>query len=82
MRVRTCVSLPEGLWRGDADGVGAAGVDGGTGDGVKAPVQTDFDGGEKVVAATDDETLAGDGGIAGGEEVDDAIGRKRYLRVE
>lgn len=69
----------QGLGRGDADGVGSAGVDGGAGDGAKALVHADFDGGEEVVSATDDETFAWDMRIAGDEEVDDAIGWERDL---
>jgi len=39
------------LRRRDADGVGAAGADGAAGGGLEVFVETDFDGGEIVVAA-------------------------------
>lgn len=67
------------LGGGDADGVGPAGADGGAGNGTKPLVHADFNGGEVVVPATNDEALAGNVRIAGDEEVDDAIGRERDL---
>ena len=41
---------------------------------MKSFVEADLDGGEEIMAATDNETLARNGWIAGREEVDDLVG--------
>ena len=45
-------------------------------------VEADFDGGEVVVAATEGEAGAGDGGVGGGEAGEDVVWRHRSLMVE
>ena len=62
------------LWRWDADGVGSAGADGAAVGGVEGLVQTDFDGGEVVVAAAEGQRGVCDGGVGRGEEAED-LGR-------
>src|SRR5271170_730483 len=56
-------------WR-DADGVGSAGADGPAVGGLELLGEADFDGGEVIVAATEGEGGAGDGGVGFGEEVE------------
>ena len=77
-----CVRGQHCLWRGDADGVGAAGADGAAGDGLGLLVHADFDGGEVVVATTYGDAAGGKGWIGGLEEIDDLGGWQRYLMVE
>ena len=69
-------------WRGNADGVGAAGADGAAGDGVEGLVEADFDGGEEVVAAADGDAFGGERWVGAGEERDDFVGRHGGLRGE
>ena len=56
---------------GDANGVGPAGSDGAAVGGLESFVEADFDGGEEVVAAAENEAGARDGGVRFGEEADD-----------
>ena len=71
-----------GLWRWDADGVGAAGTDGTAGGGTAALAQADLDGGEVVVAAGEGEAGTGDGGVGGGDEVENLAGGHGDLVIE
>ena len=69
------------LGRCDADGVGPAGTDGAAGDGLGLFVHADFDGGEVVVAAADEDAIGWKGWVCGLEEVDDLGGGQRNLVI-
>ena len=58
----------------DANSVCPAGADGAAGSGLAGLVQTDFDGGEVVVAAAEGERGRGDFGVGLGDEVEDLCG--------
>jgi len=61
--------------RWNADDNGAAGADWAALDGLQVLVEADFDGGEVVVAAADDEAFAGDTRVLNHEEIHDLVGR-------
>ncbi len=71
------------LLRGwDADCIGSAGTYGAAGGGAEGFVEADFYGGEVVIAATQSHAGGRDGGVGGGEEVDDLGGWHGDLVVE
>ena len=77
---RLCRSAP--LWRGDADGIGAAGADGAASDGLEGLVHTDLNGRQIVVAAAEGETVAGKGRVGLAKEAENFHGRHGDLVVE